>query len=229
MMTPKLLTALAITTLCLSPLRAFVVSSISTSAPTENIVFSQPDYTSGLGWFNTDTSRRDVGQSFLATSNFTLEAITYTMGGFFSSTTSTSDYTINIYSTSSLEAAPNTGTLVSSQSGTFTFEDQDGGNDTFLTFDIEDVSLSSGKYYTIMLVLDDNIAGNSITLKQSSGSVYADGYRWLYNGTDYSSSTTSDMTLYLTGSTIPEPSGAMIFPAIGGLLAVLIWKRKQRA
>lgn len=205
---------------------AAVLTSLSASAPSGlEIMASQTGASGGLSWYNTGAgSLRDVGQSFLATSDFTLDKITLMLGGSFNSTSATSNFTLTLYSTASLTTSPATATTVSAQTGTFAFSAGSGGDGTFLTFDIADVVLTAGTYYTFMLSLNDASANNSLTVKQNTSSAYSDGYRWLYDGTSYTSSSGADLTFYAMAP-VPELSTTMLLTTSLGLLALIRRKR----
>lgn len=205
--------------------RAAVLTSLSSTAPSGGEVqASQTGFTGGLGWYNTGAGTlRDVGQSFLATSSFTLDKITLALGGSFNSTTASSNFTLTLYSAPSLSTSPASATMVSTQTGTFAFTNGSGGSGTYLTFDIANVALTAGTYYTFMLSLPDPSASNSLTLRQNISSSYSDGSRWLFDGTSYTSSTTSDLTFY-TLAAVPEPSAAVL--ALAGLGAVMLVRRR---
>lgn len=202
-----------------------VITSLSTTVPSgADVLASQTGSSGGLGWYDTGTgSERDIGQSFLATSSFSLDKITLALGGSFNSTTAKSSFTLTIYSASSLATSPAGATVVSTQTGSFDFSSGNGGTGTYLTFDIADVSLAAGTYYTFMLSLDIPSANNSLTVMQNTSSTYTEGYRWLFNGTSYTSSTTSDLTFYAQAA-VPEPSAAVLLA--GSLGVVLLMRRK---
>lgn len=205
--------------------QAAVITSISATAPTgPEVVTSQTGSTSGLAWYNTGVSAvRDVGQSFLAASSFTLDKITLTLGGSFNSVTATADFKLTLYSAASLSTAPSA--VVTSQTGTFAFSNGSGGSGTFLTFDLADVALAAGTYYTFMLTLDDALTDNSLTVRQNASSTYADGYRWIFDGTSYTSSSTADLAFYVQAAAVPEPStAALVVTALG---AAALVRRKR--
>ncbi len=164
---------------------AAVLTSLSATAPSgAEVQASQTGFSGGLGWYNTAAGTvRDVGQSFLATSSFTLDKITLALGGSFNCTTSKSNFTLTLYSAPSLSTSPASATTVSTQTGTFSFTNGSGGSGTYLTFDIADVALTAGTYYTFMLSLTDTSANNTLTLRQNTSSSYSDGSRWLFDGT----------------------------------------------
>lgn len=206
---------------------AAVLTSLSSTAPSgADVLASQSGFSGGLGWYNTGAGVvRDIGQSFLATSSFTLDKITLALGGSFNSTTATSSFTLTLYSASNLATSPASATTVSTQTGTFAFTNGSGGTGTYLTFDIANVALTSGTYYTFMLSLNDPSASNSLTVRQNTSSTYSDGYRWLFDGTSYTSSTAgSDLTFYVQAA-VPEPSAAVM--ALAGVGVLLLVRRKQ--
>lgn len=205
--------------------QAAVVTSISATAPTgPDIVTSQTDYSGGLSWYNTGAgSIRDVGQSFLATSDYTLDKITLALGGSFGSVAATSDFTLTLYSAPSLSTSPASATVVSVQTGTFAFSTGSGGSGTFLTFDLADVALTAGTYYTLMFAFDDALANNSLTVRQNISSTYSNGYRWLFDGTSYTSSTGADLTFYVHA--VPEPSTVML--VVAALVAGVLLRRRR--
>lgn len=206
---------------------AAVLTSLSSTAPSgADVLASQTGFSGGLGWYNTGAGAvRDVGQSFLAASSFTLDKITLALGGSFNSTTASSNFTLTLYSAPNLSTSPTSATTVSTQTGTFSFTNGSGGSGTYLTFDIANVALTAGTYYTFMLTLDTPSASNSLTVRQNSSSSYSDGYRWLFDGTSYTSSTTADLTFYVQAAAVPEPSAAVM--ALAGIGVLLLVRRKQ--
>ncbi|MFA5688512.1 MAG: hypothetical protein WC959_05140 [Kiritimatiellales bacterium] len=171
---------------CLSA-QAAVTVSYDAAMPATNVLtsFVPAGTVNGLQWRD-DTANvsRAVGQSFLAVSNaimdsFSLMAVT--SGGSLQSGAVNAPFTVIIYESSS---ETDLGTAISTQGGNY-LSSAPGLGGQWITFDIEDINLTAGKYYTFTLMWDTPAkAGQSQTFGAATTSEnYPNGRNWRKDGT----------------------------------------------
>lgn len=195
--------------------RAAITLTSSGSPPTSNIVISATTQNNSIQWRNLPTGRRDVGQSFLTDSAFTLDSVKMRIapsGGFGAGAANT-DFSFDLYSVPNATTSPAGGTLITSQNGNLP---STLANDAYVTFDIPDVSLTANQQYIFMFSFTSPAANNEFLAYAANtvGSTYSNGTGWLYDETSYSIQT-FDTVFYLTP--VPEPSSSclLIFGAVG--------------
>lgn len=214
--------------------RATVQISLQASMPDGDILASYavstpvaPTTLSGLQWRNdTVNGRRDVGESFYAAGALTLEA--FGLQVYPTNTVQSGDpgaaVTLSIFQSAS---ATSIGTLYASEGGTFPSATPGTGAGDWLAFDLTDLSLDGGYYYTMLVSFDVNAASRGLVLADVINSDYTAGQSWQYDGTTYSRSGANDLNFYVQGVTAaPEPR-SMALTLLGGAVALLAWVRRR--
>ena len=181
---------------------AGVVVSYVNAQPTTNVVVSYtPTTTSGYAWANNDSYRRDLGQSFLASGNFTMSAISYQLSQGLRVGATNAAITVKVFESTDVLLI---GTCIATNSGNYLPAGLDpapvaGG---WVTFDIDDVDIASGKYYTTMLSFDEYAP------LRDQGLYYLNGYDGQgfksADGITYNRATGLDLAFVVQG-TIPPP------------------------
>ncbi len=182
---------------------AGVAVSYVDTQPTTNVVVSYtPAATKGYAWANNDNYRRDLGQSFLAPGNFTMSAISYQLSQGLRSGATNAAITVKVFESTDVSVI---GTCISTNTGTYLPAGLDpapaaGG---WVTFDIDDVEVKSGKYYTTMLSFDEYAP------LRDQGLYYLDGYEGQgfksADGITYNRATGLDLAFVVQGTTPPPP------------------------
>lgn len=202
---------------------ASVIVSYDAAIPTSNVLVSyDPDATTGYQWRDNENSKRDLGQSFLAASDVVMDSFSIKSGGNLQNGAKGALFTLTIYESSS---AGSLGSTLSSQGGTYLTEGSISG--AWVRFDVDNVNLSSGNYYTVMLSFDTPDVQDQdqvFTLSSvAASSSYADGRSWQANeGAAASSSTAYDYGFAV--QVVPEPMTLGMLGAGGVVL--LIARRK---
>jgi len=223
---------------------AALVTTQSASAPTDNVVISQTAgaYSSPFRWerpAGTDRNPRDLGQSFLVgAGGLVLDKISVNIATLASSAYDGGSVTMDIFTltdgsdfTPDSNVATESGTLPAGMKSSF-----DGG-DTYLTFDVTDVTLSAGQQYGFLLMHGaQQSIGDNMLLESQANSAYTDGIGIVREqrgtgGDNYmeatvwvGSSQPADVQFYL--QEVPEPSA--FFLAAVGLLGVAAGGRRRR-
>ncbi|MFA6960137.1 MAG: PEP-CTERM sorting domain-containing protein [Opitutaceae bacterium] len=215
--------------------------SFSATAPAGDVFFSTSRSSSNESrdWKNVGTGAQDdrwLGENFRVSSDFVLDKITVALSPATSSTqfsavvgTSASIRVLDMGSTSFVSfngAVSPVGTL-QVDSGLALPASLSSG---FLTFDITDLQLSSGKNYAFVLSLDGAGAANRVLkLYFSNGSSVSYSFLSYDDGVTYTSSGTP-MEFYLQGhaGTIPEPATTVLILGAGALVGGIMLKRRQR-
>ena len=223
--------------------QAGLTTSMSSSAPTAYVVISQTsaDNSTSFRWnqpAGNDRNPRDAGQSFLVgAGGLVLDKITVNIDTLASAAYDSQSMTLEVFTlTNGSDFTPDS--VVATESGNFVSNMKssfDGGN-TYLTFDITDVTLTAAQQYGFLLMHDAPKAiGDNMGLAAQNNSAYTDGIgitRELRGtgGDNYmemtvwtGSSQPADLEFYL--QTIPEPATTM-FLGLGGL-GILIRHRRR--
>ncbi len=171
---------------------ASVTVSYNDAQPTNTVVSYTPPEgeMSGYAWANNaNPYRRDMGQTFLAPRDFTLHSFSYCLSKGLRSGAVHAPFTVTVFE-SAIQGR--IGTVISKQSGLFLDSRYRprpavGG---WMTFDIDDLNLKAGNYYTLMLSWDEQAESKrdqGFYVKNPGG--YADGNLWVSaNGKKYSRS-----------------------------------------
>ena len=198
---------------------AAVIVSLGATEPSANVEASLTNSTNtptGFSWRNLPTSKRDLGQSFLATSAFTMDVMSFKLSGNIQTGSPGADFTIELFESTTQSSI---GSSISTQSATF--PNFTGGSGDWLSFDIDDIAVTSGKYYTFVLAWDSPATSRSINLSVVTGSEYAGGNVWEDTGSGLNASNLD--VFFIVQSVVPEP-GSLALCGTGGLL---IFRRKR--
>lgn len=207
---------------------AALVVTNSTAAPTSYVV-SSTVATGGLAWRDdTVNGRRDVGQSFYAGSGFTLDSITFQLASNAAPQAGAlgAAFTLSVYEVASASAFPTAGTAISTQTGTLTgLTGTSADFSKYVTFDMDNIALTAGKYYTVMLAFDAVAVNRSLVwMVSGSSSTYPAGQCIITtDGTTFTAN--NDLLFYVTG--VPEP-GTISLLGAGAALFLLTSRRKAR-
>ena len=158
-----------------------MITSMSASAPTTNVVISQTaaDNNTPFRWerpAGDDRNPRDTGETFLS-SGFVLDKITVNIATLATTAYDSQTMTLAIQTFSNGSDFTPDSTVVT-EGGSFASNMKssfDSGN-TYLTFDITDVTLSAGQQYGFLLMHDTQQAsGDNMLLAAQNNSGYTDG------------------------------------------------------
>lgn len=206
--------------------QAAVLVTTSTVAPSSSFA-SSTTQTSGVQWRNdTANGRRDVGQSFQATSNLTLDSVTFRIAADAApgSGAPNASFTLSLYQVNSAGAFPSSSAILT-ETGTLTgLTDTSASWNRYVTFDLTNTVLTSGNYYAVMLAFDSPAAARNLVWQVGPSGSYSGGQSIITtDGISYSSfGGGSDLVFYATA--VPEPTAAA-FGLFGvGLVA---WRSRR--
>ncbi len=184
---------------------------------------SQTTGNAGYQWRDNEASRRDLGQSFLATSDFVLDSFSFLANGNVQVGADDAAFTATVYESSVITSV---GSSISSQTGNYLTQASNPIDGNWLLFDLEEnVSLTSGNYYTIMLswniasVTDQDQVFNVDTLNN-----YTDGRLWQYDGGSFSA---PGYDMAFTVQAVPEPATMAMGIGLGVLGLALYFRRRK--
>lgn len=144
-------------------------------SPKTSLVYFISEETTGIQWVNDDSISRSLGQSFLARKNALMDSLSFKAAGNIQPGASEASFTLTIYESA---VAKELGTAISTQTGTYMNTSENPINGGWVTFDVEDVNLVAGKYYTCILSFNEaGVMRQSQVFQQSSG--YGKGYLWM--------------------------------------------------
>lgn len=230
-----LLIPCVLSALCLSalPSAADVSVSLIPSAP-ENNILAQYLIADGQGggyqWRNdVANGRRDLGQSFLSDIDASMTAFGLQLWGNYQGGVGGAAGTLSIWKLANSTALPTATGSVLLSTQDFVMPTLTGGAGQFINFSIEEVQLQKDNYYLFMISFDDTAANRNLVFRSLEVGQYPDGNT--YNGTLSGESMTyvrmgSDLSFYVTATPIPEPSMALLLPAVAG--AFLMLRRRRR-
>lgn len=181
---------------------ASLIVSYNASQPVTNIIASYlPAGAVGYAWqTQTDAGRRDLGQSFLATNAFTLDKISFQASAATGANAASAPYKVKIFESA---VATSIGSNISTQAGTYLVAGV-VANNGWITFDMDDVNLTAGKTYTVMLSWDNAGASMIQALYNVATGTYADGKCWWGNNLGVYAATTRDLVFVAQGTAIPD-------------------------
>lgn len=216
--------------------QADVSVSLLEQAPVENVLTSYyiPDGVgSGYQWrndSNAGVNRRDLGQSFAATSNATLNTIGLQLWGNFQSGARNADITVTIWQLATATATPSTSgsQLISTQTGVM--PNATGGAGSFVNFELDAVELIAGNHYLFMLSFDSTAANRNLVFRTLEHGTYEGGsvVEAALSGDSLSySRLQSDLSFYIQATPIPEPGAAVVLLPAAGLAALLVRRRRK--
>lgn len=166
--------------------------SYDAAIPTNDVLISfVPTTVSGYAWRDNESSERDFGQSFLATSDVVMDSFSLQANGNLQNGAKNAAFTVDLYESATDGTI---GSVVESYHGNYLANDDAGSiTGTWVTFDVEDISLSLGKYYTFTLSFDNAGVQDQDQVFSLSSEGYAAGRFWQANaGAAFASSTVND-------------------------------------
>ncbi|MFA6961751.1 MAG: hypothetical protein WC205_13435 [Opitutaceae bacterium] len=230
-----------------SPSHAQTVAvSRSATAPTDNLAFSQTTFTDLGGgvaavysWNNTSgSSFRDIMQSFTPSVGYTLDKVTFQIGGglYTASRAALSGASVNVTLvtlssnvTSGLTVVPNSSVSL----GTGVFPDMtSAATSDYLTFDVNNTALTGGTTYGIVLSFVNSASDQAIPLVIKYGTVGSVGGNiYIHDQNSAANTFTSVSNEYLfylqsAPSSIPEPSATAMI--LGLACGSLVFIRRHR-
>ena len=169
---------------------ATVTLSYNDAQPTNTVVSYIPpmEEMSGYAWANNaNPYRRDMGQTFLAPRDFTMHSFSYCLSKGLRTEAVKAAFTVTVFE-STIQGR--IGTVISKQSGIYLDSRvrPKPAIDGWVTFDIEDLDLTKGNFYTLMLSWDQQAESKRDQgfFVKNPGS-YAGGNLWVSaNGKRYS-------------------------------------------
>jgi len=196
---------------------AAVITTLSAAAPVGHV---EESYTTGtpigLQWRNdTINGRRDLGQSFLVDEGFVFDSFSFQLQQAVPSGTPGASFTVSIFENSTIFSV---GIAKSTQTGTISGLTAGSGAGSWLTFDIANLVVSSGFYYSIILSFDAQVANQTLNFNSISPGAYPGGAAWVStNGSTFTSPGGQDLLFYV--QSIPEPSTVAILISAAFVLA----------
>lgn len=175
-------------------------------------------------WRNaTGVARRDLGQSFLAEADFLMDSFSVQAAGTLSAGAASAVITVKIFESTSINLL---GTRISAQSGRYLSSGVSVVAGGWITFDMDDVALTAGKYYTVVLSFDAEAAGMQQNLYDVPAGTYVNGREWYSaDGETILTASTRDLAFIvqlkpkknipLSEGVINQPSGNQIGAHIG--------------
>lgn len=210
------------------PAAATVLVSVSDTAPTSSFA-SNTSTAGGVQWRNnTASGLRDVGQSFLASTNLTLDSITFRLAPDAAPGAGalTAAFSVSIFQVSSASGVPS-GTALYTETGTMSgLTGTSSDFSKYVTFNLTDVALTGGNYYAVMLYFPTQAANRNVTWQVSNSASYTGGMAIVStDNTNYSGwGSGSDLVFYATA--VPEPSTVVL--GLLGLAFVVLRRRASR-
>ncbi len=179
---------------------AEVKVSADSSAPDKDVIAasSVPESLTGYQWRNNDSGgRRDLGQSFKAAANGTMTAFSVAVAGNVQVGAYNAAFTVTVYES---DRSSEMGKAVSTQKGTYLDRFSNPINPGWITFELEAVSLTGGKYYTIIFSWDNLGIARQDQVFASANHIYSDGRLWeSADGKQFKSSTGADLVFCVQG------------------------------
>lgn len=218
---------------------AGLIVSYSNVEPTNNIITSHVPTTSLAGYepryITTNAAatqwRRDMGQYFVAPSNFVMQAYSLKLWSGVTEVASEAPTTIRVYESATEPAGTLAGTdalgsLIFTQSTSWLSSTSGAASNSWVTFETDDIVCTAGKYYTVFFNFDNQVDGMSQWFYSQQSGTYADGR--MKAAVDANAiaanrftdvSTNRDLVFIVHG--IPEPA-TMGLLGMGSLLALII-------
>jgi len=209
----------------LSAQASVITTDFGTSAPSLNVEAGWTSGNASYQWRDNETSERDLGQSFLAESNFTMDSFSFQTDGNIQVGASGSAFTATIYESTEITSI---GTQVSAQTGNYVTSAINPVAGNWLLFDLEEnISITSGNYYTIMLSWNvADVTDQDQVFRIDTNNTYTDGSLWEYDGSSY---TRLGYDMAFTVQSIPEPAMMAQIMGLGILSLAFVVKRRRKA
>jgi len=160
-----------------------ILANLDEKAPTEGVLlsFENGQDAASWGWYRNTSGLREIGQSFTATADGKLKALTLKIHNVRSDFTADLEFTVRLYETQNISQNPDTGRLLSTQKGTLRLSK--GHEGWYLAFNLaEPVPLQVGVVYTFVLAWDAPAAFNTVSFVTNTG--YPEGKRWFSEDPD---------------------------------------------
>lgn len=235
----RLLVILLYALLSLRTAHADIVVATSSSAPSDHLLTSysiaSSSFVGAFQWIGDSSGQHwDAAQSFLVsgTNDWSVDKITVWVREFGTSVAS-QPYTLQMWTVSDAAAVAG-GTLVSSQSATFPNSGLAAG---YWTFDIADVTLTTGQHYAFVLGFDSGPDAEryvDIVKDYSASDSFSDGRMFYRKGTPPiwtapSALSDKDIVFYVQGTPAPEPSTIVLLATAAACLLFMAWQRRKQS
>ncbi|MFA5688054.1 MAG: hypothetical protein WC959_02725 [Kiritimatiellales bacterium] len=154
--------------------------SANANIPTENVVAQSVAGTAGYAWKAiSSTDCRDIGQSFYVTNDLRIDSFSLCASSGIGAGASGAAFTVTIYKS---DAVSSIGSAISVQTGTYFLSSDGVKAKDWITFDIDNITLSGGFYYTFVLSFDDYaVSRNHAFLHNTGTDMYPSGRLWQAN------------------------------------------------
>lgn len=198
--------------------KAAVITTLSPTAPVDQVQISYTVGTPiGLQWrYDVASGRRDVGQSFLATDSFIFDSFSFQLQQTVPSGAPGANFTVSIFESSTISSV---GSVISTQTGVLAGLISGSGAGSWITFDIANLAVSSGLYYSFVLSFDAQVANQTLNFNSISPGAYAGGSAWISsNGSAFTVPAGQDLLFYV--QSIPEPSTVATLIAVASVVVV---------
>ena len=232
--TPKVVLPLVMLVAFTAVSRAVVVN-FGETVPTGNIVTSYDPVSQGtLGWLRTPDTNRIVAETFTTPggTSYLMDAITMKL--YFTlqqNYAAPMDFTIDFYQLSAPGQNPETGSYLSTQSGSMQPNQSTATAGSYFSFELDTpVTLQAGVSYGYVLAFTTAAEYNVLHPAISDGAPQPNGnIAWLRtNGGSWGTADGQTYAYYIQGTAIPEPGTvALIGLAAGGFLLMRRRSAKQ--
>jgi len=211
--------------------QAALITTQSSTAPTTDVLISQTASSHTSPW-RTESGLRQVGQSFLVgAGGFVLDKITVNINTLANSDLDGDSFTLTINTyTDGTDFTPDS--TVSTQAGNLpaNLSIDFGSGDTYLTFDIDNVTLTGGQQYGFFLDPTGFSSSTNLLLESMAASSYTSGIGLMHGPAELevwdptNGVQNADLEFYL--QEVPEPSTFAL--AAFGLLGLIGFGRRRR-
>jgi len=215
-----------LTFLTMDPVYAEVKVRAGSSAPdTDVLIAYTTDIVKGYQWKENNTGSRKLGQSFRSPENAVMNSFSLAVAGNIQPGAGRAPFTVTIYESDNDTAL---GTAISIQKGLFLSTSANPVNPGWMTFEISEVNLTKGLFYTVMLSWDKSgvLRQEQSFLHSDDGAGFSLGRLWqANNGAAAAASSVNDLLFSVQISKLIEddsnPSGCEItVPAVARFIAV---------
>ncbi len=212
------------TSLCWSGANAAVLVSMNATAPSTNVEASYATGSpSGYQWRNnTADGLRDLGQSFLANTSFVMDSFSLQLNGNIQAGVPGAGFTVTLFESVNQSSI---GSVLATEGGVMPSLTVGTGAGQWMTFEISNVALTEGNYYTFILSFDTQAANRNQTFNTINPGTFTNGRAWqTTDGVTYTG-LGSDLFFYV--QSIPEP-GSVVLVVMGGASVLVSRLRRRR-